>query len=216
MKRICLLIAFIAVYVLPVSSESHRPDPFQDPFYQSIHTRHQKAVDGDKKEVPLLIQELERITQQRPYDSLLLAYLGSSYTLLSRDTFPGPKKMEYLKKGGKTLDAAVNQEPLNSATRFIRAVNYYQLPALFNKKSTAREDFKILVQQIEDPQSHQSLNDDTRQAIYYYAGLSYMQMKQPEEARSTWNKGLKISELSPLAEMIKKEIARLKPDKKSS
>lgn len=215
--RLCGILPLLFFFILSTSLNSQvtRHDPFQDPFILEIHNRHQKAVDGDKAETKALLDDLEKLTQQRPYDSLLLAYLGSTYTLLSRDTFPGPKKLEHLKKGGKYLDDAVDRDPKNSATRFIRAVNYYQLPTLFNKRGTAREDFQILVKEIEDPGHTQQLSPETQQAIYYYAGLSYLHLKHSEEAISAWKNGIKINETSDLAQKMKKELSRVKPCKKS-
>ncbi|MES2307718.1 MAG: hypothetical protein V4507_02560 [Verrucomicrobiota bacterium] len=185
-------------------------DPFQDPLIASIHARHQRGVDGDKEEVKALVVDLEKLTLQQPKNSLLLAYLGSAYTLRSRDSFPGPGKLDFLKKGEKTLDTAVESDPQNIATRFIRAVNFYELPVIFNKRGISRSDFQIMVKQLEDPRCPQKLSDETRQAIYFYAGLSYKQLKQPDQAKVVWENGLKISTISPLGEKIKKELSRLK------
>lgn len=185
-------------------------DPFQDPFIATLHARHQKAVEGDKKEVKLLVSDLEKLTAENPQNSLLLAYLGSTYTLQSRDAFPGPTKLELLKKGGKTLDQAVNQDPYNIATRFIRAVNYYELPRIFNKRNISREDFQIIVTQMESPGSPCYFSDETRQAIYYYSGFSYQQLKQPEQSKILWQKGIQISPFSSLGQKMQHELKKLK------
>ncbi len=185
-------------------------DPFQDPLILSIHSRHQIAVEGDKKEVKALVSDLEKLTAEHPQNSLLLAYLGSGYTLQSRDAFPGPGKLNLLKKGGKTLDQAVDQDPHNIATRFIRAVNYYELPRIFNKRYVSREDFQMIVTQMEAPGCPQQFSDETRQAIYYYAGLSSQQLKQPEQAKIFWENGLKLSAYSKLGQKIQAELKKLK------
>jgi len=218
MKTLSLLLILISLLrseistpspqIHPTEAFSCSVDPFQDPLILTIHTRHQKAVDGDKNEVKLLAVDLEKLTKEQPHNSLLLAYLGSVYTLQSRDAFPGPGKLELLKKGGKTLDQAVDQDPTNLATRFIRAVNYYELPRIFNKRSTSREDFQLIVTQMETPRCPQHFSDETRQAIYYYAGLSYKQLKQPEQAIKAWECGLKIYPYSLLGKKIEKELKR--------
>jgi tetratricopeptide (TPR) repeat protein len=209
MRAPLIFALFFALFQgLPLSATP--VDPFQDPLIASIHERHQRGVEGDKGEVKSLVIDLEKLIQEHPQNSLLLAYLGSAYTLRSRDSFPGPGKLDFLKKGGKTLDAAVEGDPQNIATRFIRAMNYYQLPVIFNKRGISRSDFQIMVTQMDDPNCPQILSDETRQAICFYAGLSYKQLKQPDQAKIVWENGLKISAVSPLAEKIKKELSRLK------
>ncbi len=97
-------------------------DPFDDPLIKQIQARHDKAVKGDTKETKALTTDLEKLTQDQPTNFLLQAYLGSVYTLDSRDAWPGPGKLTYLKKGGQWLDGAVNSDPENPAVRFIRAM----------------------------------------------------------------------------------------------
>jgi hypothetical protein len=89
--------------------------------------------------------------REQPTNYLLLqAYLGSVYTLDSRDAWPGPGKLTYLRNGGRQwLDAAVAAAPDNPAVRFVRAIDYYELPFFFGKGQTARDDFQILLKQID-------------------------------------------------------------------
>ncbi len=195
---------------LPPIDTTAPTDPFQDPQIRSIHEQHEKGVAGDVDAVKKLVVELERLTKEQPNQTLFLAYLGSAYTLRSRDAFPGPGKLQYLKDGIKTLDLAVDKDPTNVSARFIRAMNNYNLPIVFNRRKYAREDFQILVKQIEDPHPKQILSTDTRQAIYYYAGLSYKQLSQPDQARVAWQNGLQLSKNSSLGEKIQKELSRLK------
>jgi len=137
----------------PAAAKPHvvpaQTDPFSDPFIKAIEARHQKAVNGDTAETKSLTTDLEKWTKEQPNNHLLQAYLGSVYTLDSRDAWPGPGKLTYLKNGGKELDAAVGAEPDNPAVRFIRAIDYYELPTFFGKRQTARDDFAILVKQVE-------------------------------------------------------------------
>ena len=56
---------------------------------------------------------LRKWTEDQPTNFLLQAYLGSVYTLDSRDAWPGPGKLTYLKNGGKWLDGAVAEAPDN-------------------------------------------------------------------------------------------------------
>jgi tetratricopeptide (TPR) repeat protein len=186
-------------------------DPFDDPFIKQIQARHEKAVNGDTAETKSLTADLEKWTKEQPTNHLLQAYLGSVYTLDSRDAWPGPGKLTYLRNGGKELDAAVGAEPDNPAVRFVRAIDYYSLPTFFGKRQTARDDFNILVKQIEGViQTPFTLNVETQQAIYYYAGLCYQQLSQRSDAKDAWQRGLKLNPTSPLGVKIEAELAKVK------
>jgi tetratricopeptide (TPR) repeat protein len=201
----------------PIANAAAQPvaatkiDPFSDPLIKQIQARHEKAVNGDTKETKSLTTDLEKLTKEQPDNHLLQAYLGSVYTLDSRDAWPGPGKLTYLKNGGKELDAAVAADPDNPAVRFIRAIDYYELPTFFGKRPTARDDFQILVKQVEGVvQTPFELNVDTQQAIYYYAGLCYKQLSQLPDAKDAWERGLKLNPTSPLGVKIAAELKNLK------
>jgi hypothetical protein len=193
------------------SSPATAPDPFADPLVQQIVARHEKAVAGDKKETKALTADLEKWTKEQPKNYLLLAYLGSAYTLCSRDAWPGPGKLTYLRKGGQCLEAAVAGDPANPAVRFVRAINYFELPALFGKHRTANEDFQILVRQLEGQSPMPvSLNAETQQAIYYYAGLSDASYWMHPQAKDAWQRGVQLDPSSKLGVKMQAELAKLK------
>ncbi len=195
----------------PSAPAKSSADPFSDPLIQKVQARHQKAVDGDTKETKDLTADLEKWTKEQPTNYLLEAYLGSAYTLCSRDAWPGPGKLEFLKNGGKLMDAAVTSAPENPAVRFIRAINYYSLPAIFGKRQTARDDFQILVKQVDGvTKTVYVLNLETRQAIFLYAGLSYYDLDQNKEAKDVWEQGLKLDPASKLGVKIAEELKKVK------
>jgi tetratricopeptide (TPR) repeat protein len=186
-------------------------DPFSDPFIQQIEARHEKAVAGDTAETKALTADLEKWTQQQPDNHLLQAYLGAVYTLESRDAWPGMGKINYLRDGWKLLDAAVAAAPDNPAVRFIRAIDYYEMPTLFGKRQIARDDFRVLVSQLNGQvKSPYVLDVKTRQAIYYYAGLSYKQLSQSADAKRVWRQGVALDPASTLAAKIGIELASLR------
>jgi hypothetical protein len=181
-------------------------DPFSDPLIQQVEARHEKAVNGDTRETKALTIDLEKWTREQPTNYLLEAYLGSVYTLDSRDAWPGPDKLTYLRNGGKLLDAAVAAAPDNPAVRFVRAIDYFELPWFFGKGETARDDFQILVKQVDgETKSPYTLNTETQQAIYYYAGLSFKHLSQLPQAKDAWERGIKLDPNSALAVKIKAE-----------
>jgi hypothetical protein len=186
-------------------------DPFSDPLIKQVQARHEKAVNGDTKETKALTADLEKWTQEQPTNFLLQAYLGSVYTLDSRDAWPGPGKLTYLRNGGKWLDGAVASAPDNPAVRFVRAIDYYELPFFFGKGKTARDDFQILLKQIDgEMKTPYVLNTETQQAIYYYAGLSFKQLSQYPQAKDAWARGYKLAPTSDLGKKIGDELMKVK------
>ena len=196
----------------PVTKPSTmQSDPFSDPLIKQVQERHTKAVNGDTAETKSLTTDLEEWTKEQPNNHLLQVYLGSVYTLDSRDAWPGPGKLTYLRNGGKEMDAAVDADPDNPAVRFVRAINYYSLPTFFGKRQTARDDFQILVKQIEGViQTPFVLNVETQQAIYYYAGLCYKQLSQTPQAKEAWGRGWKLNPTSALGVKIAAELKNTK------
>jgi hypothetical protein len=194
-----------------ISAKPPQVDPFSDPLIKQVQARHEKAVNGDTKETKALTADLEKWTKEQPDNHLLEAYLGSVYTLDSRDAWPGLGKLTYLRNGGKLLDAAVASAPDNPAVRFVRAIDYYELPFFFGKGATARDDFQILLKQIDgETKSSYTLDTETQQAIYFYAGLSSRQLSQTDEAKRVWERGLVLDPDSALGLKIKAELAKVK------
>jgi hypothetical protein len=186
-------------------------DPFDDPVIKQIQARYEKALNGDTKETKALTTDLEKMVDDQPTNYLLQAYLGSTYTLDSRDSWPGPGKLTFLKKGGQWLDGSVNSAPDNPAVRFIRAMDYYSLPFFFGKGKTARDDFQLLLKQIDgEIKTPYILDIKTQQAIYYYAGLSFKQLDQVPQAKDAWQKGLKLDAKSDLGKKIGDELIKMK------
>jgi len=189
---------------------TEQSDPFDDPLIKKVEARHEKAAKGDTKETKALTADLEKWTKEQPDNHLLQAFLGSVYTLDSRDAWPGPGKLTYLRNGGKLLDDAVAAAPDNPAIRFIRAIDYYELPSFFGKGSTARDDFQILLKQIDgEMKTPYTLNIETQQAIYLYAGKSFYHLSQYPQAKEAWERGIKLDGSSPLALEIHAELAKM-------
>jgi tetratricopeptide (TPR) repeat protein len=208
----CLFFAGAFALVKAQTNQATSPaqtDPFSDPLIKQVEARHEKAVNGDTKETRALTADLEKWTKEQPTNYLLQAYLGSVYTLDSRDAWPGPGKLTYLRNGGKLMDAAVAAAPDNPAVRFVRAIDYFELPWFFGKGETARDDFQVLLKQVDgEIKSPYTLNTETQQAIYYYAGLSFKQLSQLPQAKNAWERGLKLDPNSALAAKIKAEQAK--------
>ena len=170
---------------------------------------HSLAEAGNEDATRRLVAWLEELTAEQPENGILLVYLGSAYTLASRDAFIGPGKLRYLMSGRDCMDRAVALRPEDPNVRFIRGINNYHLPTLFNRRSIARDDFRKLVDQLS--QNPKCLDPLTSQAIYYYAGLCFAQLEEEKNARSSWQKGLDLKTSGPLTAKITQELDQLTP-----
>ncbi|MEM1059403.1 MAG: hypothetical protein AAGK14_09160 [Verrucomicrobiota bacterium] len=208
MKRFSLFLVSASLAVAPAGAQdSPSPDPFANPQIREIQQRLNQGVDGDAQAVKDLVADLQKMIKADPNNHLLVAYLGSAYTLRSRDAWIADK-MKYLKKAEYTMNEAVAADPGNAAVRFVRATTMYHLPAFFGMKDEARSDFKQLLGQIEgaDPPA---FNLKTQQAVYYYAGLSFYQTDKRDEARAAWKKGISLDGQSELGAAMQKRLERL-------
>ncbi len=210
-RALCLGLAAVWGAQAHAFSAGTQADPFDDPLIKQIQARHEKAANGDSKETKALTSDLEKWTKEQPKNYLLQAYLGSVYTLDSRDAWPGPGKLTFLRNGGKLMDDAVAAAPDNPAVRFIRAIDYFELPWFFGKAKTARDDFQLLLKQINgEAKTPYVLDIATQQAIYYYAGLNDKQLGQPDLAKAAWQSGIKLDPKSDLAAKMQAELTKLK------
>ena len=197
--------ALLITSILPCCSA--QDDTFLSPLIMEIQALHDKSVAGDKEATKALVQKMEKLSADHSDNKLFLAYLGSAYTLKSRDLFPGPSKFHFLKEGLATMDRAVEAAPENIPVRFIRAMNNFNLPAFIGRRDTGRKDFDHLVHKLDSGKVQ--VDPLTAQAIYYFAGLSYKQLDQPDKARTCWQKGYKLNARKDVTEKISGELQKL-------
>ena len=200
----------LAVLSAPLQSASvPSSETYSHPLLNQIYEMHSLAEAGNKDATRRLVAWLEELTSEQPDNGILLVYLGSAYTLASRDAFIGPGKLRFLMAGRDCMDRAVTMRPDDANVRFIRAINNYHLPTIFNRRSIARDDFRQLVDQLsKDPEVVDGL---TSLAIYYYAGLCFAQLEEEDNARASWQKGMNLKINGPLTAKISDELNRLTP-----
>jgi hypothetical protein len=170
-----------------LSAQEPDPSSFEHPVIVEIQKLHAQSEKGDKAVTLALIAKLEALTLAHPENQLYKAYLGSAYTLRSRDIGFGPSALTFLKKGLKTMDEAVNSAPDKATVRFIRAINNFSLPVFVNRRDNAREDFEILVKKLHG--NPENLSPITQQAIYYYSGIAFLQLRRKEDAKKSFIQG---------------------------
>nr|WP_113869414.1 hypothetical protein [Brenneria salicis]NMN90761.1 tetratricopeptide repeat protein [Brenneria salicis ATCC 15712 = DSM 30166]RBP57723.1 tetratricopeptide repeat protein [Brenneria salicis ATCC 15712 = DSM 30166]RLM28867.1 hypothetical protein BHG07_16625 [Brenneria salicis ATCC 15712 = DSM 30166] len=125
---------------------------------------HQLALDEKNKASEQAVAYLERYCSSASDDMLALAYLGSSYAMLARDSSVVYKKITYVNKGLAMLDKAVNSAGDNYQVRVIRASIAYSVPEMFDRKKMAFNDYLYLT-------THFSLSVTHQSEFYYKLGV---------------------------------------------
>src|SRR4051794_4498675 len=116
---------------------------------KEIQELYARALQGDKAAVEQCIEKLEAVSQREPSNQLARVYLGSAYTLRSRDLGFGPKKLSTLKRGLAVMDEAVAAAPNEPKVRLARALTTSALPAIFGRREESRNDFAVLAKEAE-------------------------------------------------------------------
>ncbi|MDQ3413545.1 MAG: hypothetical protein M3480_00985 [Verrucomicrobiota bacterium] len=153
----------------------------------AISALYARALAGDKTAVTECIAALDKILAARPDDQLARVYLGSTYTLLSRDLPLGPAKLSALRKGLALMDEAAAAAPADAAVQLNRAITNQALPAFLGRRKVARAQLDRLVEQIEKNPSALIPND--RQLLYLNAGEAAARAGEMERAQVLWQRG---------------------------
>ncbi len=173
---VCALFAVSGAFALP-----------NDPVISALYAR---ALAGDKTAVTECIAALEKIQAARPDDQLARVYLGSTYTLLSRDLPLGPAKLSALRKGLTLMDEAAAAAPGDAAVQLNRAITNQALPAFLGRRKVARAQLDRLIEQIEKNPSALIPND--RQLLYLNAGEAAARAGEMDRAQMLWQRGASL------------------------
>src|SRR5205085_403749 len=111
-----------------------------------------RGLAGDPQAVIECITELEKVLAATPNDELARVYLGSAYTLRSRDLGFGGAKLETLRKGIALMDEAATAAPGDARVQLTRAVTNEALPIFLGRRKIARTQLDELLVMVEkDP-----------------------------------------------------------------
>jgi len=102
------------------------------------------ALKDSKAYTNRAILYLEQAYQKKPEDAEVLCCLGTTYTLLAKNTSDLSSITSNMNKGIGFMDKAVRMDPDNISVRMIRANNSKNLPKFLNRRSVAYEDFEHL------------------------------------------------------------------------
>jgi hypothetical protein len=156
----------VLLWCLVLEAWSFRPSALASPNEQKeIQDLYRRGLRGDKEAVEQCIAKLEGILRTEPQNQLARVYLGSAYTLRSRDLGFGPKKLQALKHGLAVMDQAVGAAPDEPKVRLARALTTSALPAIFGRRSESRNDFELLRQMLEQhPEKFDAADAETVRA----------------------------------------------------
>ncbi len=173
---------------------------------QEIQELYRRGLTGDKEAVELCIARLEEVLAREPGNQLARVYLGSAYTLRSRDLGFGPKKLQALRQGLAMMDEAVTTTPEDQKVRLARALTTSALPAFFGRSASSRKDFELLAEQA--TRAPGKLGAGELQVVFYHAGLAAKAAGDKARAIALWQKALMHPEDGKLSEKINVEIAQ--------
>ena len=152
---------------------------------EEIRGLYKRGLAGNKEAVEQCIAKLEKAVAAEPDNQVARAYLGSAYTLRSRDLWIGPRKLAALKRGLALMDEAVAAAPRDAKVRLVRALTEDSLPFFLGRKRMAREDFSIAMTIV--TKNPDKLEDADKQMLYYSAGEVAKEGGDRARARELWS-----------------------------
>ena len=155
---LALLISAATVFAFPPAEQ------------KEINELYRRGLGGDQAAVITCVDKLEGVLKTEPGNQLARVYLGSAYTLRSRDLGFGPKKLAALNHGIALMDEAVTATPDNPKVRLARALTTQALPFFVGRSASSRRDFEILADSAE--RSPAAFERGDLQIIFLNAGLA--------------------------------------------
>ncbi len=192
----------LVLLVLVLGSANAAPNEQKE-----IEALYRRGLAGDKAAVEQCISQLETVLKAEPQNQLARVYLGSAYTLRSRDQGFGPKKLSTFKQGVTFMNQAVAAAPNDPKIRLTRALTTEALPAIFGYPAESRKDFGILAQLAETQPTEFAPED--LPIVFYHAGLAAKAKGDRPRAGSLWRKGLAFSRDPALSAKLNEELNQL-------
>lgn len=173
---------------------------------RQIEELYRKGLMGDKEAVEQCIAKLEEGLRSQPNNQLARVYLGSAYTLRSRDLGFGPKKLQVLRQGLRVMDEAVANAPDDPKVRLGRALTTSALPGIFARSAESRNDFLQLADLARMAPEKFTATD--LQITFYNAGLAAKANGDETRAIELWREGLRHGSDAALKQKIEAELAK--------
>ena len=162
---------------------------------------HDEGARDNAKAVVLAEKYFRRLLALDEKQAMGMALLGSVLTMRARDAFWPKTRLDYVRRGLKTMDAAVKLAPDDAEVRLVRALNNFEMPNFLNRDEIARNDFEWIWEKAQ-VQPEKYPNDLKQNAALHY-GLILQKNKRLEEAKQVWKKGVEIEPSTVLAREIR-------------
>lgn len=132
---------------------------------------------------------LRRAQRVAPSDPEIMAFLGSSQTMVARDAWNPATKALQLNQGLKLIDRAIREAPENVIVRMVRMTNSLSLPAFVGRAPKAREDLLQLQALFERTPPHPQLAAE----VSFRLGELLRQQGQRKRALELFEQALECS-----------------------
>ena len=173
-----------------------------------IRDLYRRGLAGDKEAVERCIVALEAVLKSEAKNQVARVYLGSAYTLRSRDLGFGPKKLQTLKQGLTLMDEAVAAAPNDPKVRLPRALTTDSLPKIFGRGAATRNDFELLA--VQAKRAPGDFEEGELQVVFYQAGLAAKAVGDKSRAAAFLEEALRHPPDKALAAKINAELASLR------
>lgn len=159
-----------------------------------------------EKAFKLLLEIKNKEKLSAEIEMVILVYLGSSRSLMARDSYNPVSKMSYVKEAAAFLDEAVSKYGKdNYLPRYVRGTVFSGLPDMFKKKSTAESDLKYIISEYE---SKKTIPDHLTSEAFFNLGNIHKSNKKTDDALISWNNCIRLNPSSKSAEKAKKNIKK--------
>jgi len=148
---------------------------------------HDEGARDNAKAVELAEKYFKQLLAIEPTNAFATALLGSALTMRARDAFWPKTRLDYVKKGIRVMDTAVQLAPEDPDVRLVRAINSFHMPKFLERDEIAKADFTWLWQRVE--MKPEGLKDDLKQNVAFFYGRILKKQKKTKEAIEVWNKG---------------------------
>jgi tetratricopeptide (TPR) repeat protein len=168
-----------------------------DPVIADLYAR---GLRGDEQAVIDCISALEAKLAAQPNNQLARVYLGSAWTLRSRDLPIGPGKLSAVRKGIALMDEAAAAAPNDADVLLLRAVTNEALPGFLGRRKVAHAQLDELLALMEKGSA--KLKPADQQLLYLNAGEAAERAGDKERARELWRRGAALNADAKLTQEI--------------
>jgi hypothetical protein len=165
-----------------------------------------RGLRGDEQAVIDCISALEAKLAIQPNNQLARVYLGSAWTLRSRDLPIGPGKLSAVRKGIALMDNAAAAAPNDADVLLLRAVTNEALPGFLGRRKVARAQLGELLALLKKGSA--KLKPADQQLLYLNAGEAAKQAGDKERARELWRRGAALKADAKLTQEIAAALAQ--------